>query len=359
MSKQGIELQFNWIFILIAGAIILAFFFSVVQKQRALNEERLSLTLSAQMDAVFAGAIESKGTTQANLAVPRSGITFSCTSFCTCKYYIGKATTDFGDKLLFAPASIKGQNAIASAVEWKFPFRIANFLVLTSPAIKYFIIYDSSNQPSVQLFRHVNKILPREISQQTFSSVSAAYEVAPEGYDHTRFVFLGTTEPDLGRLNPQFMEEDVSGVWIDQDFSKVIFYEKTSEGTLDFSRYPSLLAGDATALAAVFAADHDMYNCVMRNAFDKLSIVAAVQAARAKALKTAMEVEDRVGCSSAYAAITRELDDIALKATILKKSFPEGKTPDEAEALRSLISVQSRLQQQNKDLLISSCPELY
>ncbi len=359
MNRRGIELQVNWIFILIAGAIILAFFFSVVQKQRALSEERLSITLSSQMDAVFAGAIESKGTTQASLVTPRPGIAFSCNNVCTCQYFIGKKATDFGDKLLFAPALIKGQNSIASAVEWKFPFRIANFLVLTSPAIKYFVIYDSSNQLSVQLFQRVSKMLPREINQQTFPSVLAAYEVAPEGYEHTRFVFLGTSEPDLGRLNPQFMEEDVSGVWIDEDFSKAIFYEKTDEGTLDFSRYPSLLAGDATAVAAVFAADHDMYNCVMRKAFDRFSIVAGVQAARAKALKTVMEAEDRIGCSSAYAAVGKEIEDDALKATVLKNSFPEGATPEEAEALGNLISAQSRLQQQNKDLLQSSCPELY
>ncbi len=358
MNKRGIEIQFNWIFILIAGAIIIAFFFSVVQKQRALSEDRLSLTLSAQMDAVFAGAIESKGTTQASLVTPRPGIAFSCIA-CTCKYYVGKAAADFGDKLLFAPALIKGQNSIASAIEWKFPFRIANFLVLTSPAIKYFIIYDSTSQLSVQLFQRVSRMLPKEINQQAFPSLSAAYEVAPEGYEHTRFVFLGTIEPDLGRLNPQFMEEDVSGVWIDPDFSKIIFYEKTEEGLLGFSRYPSLLAGDATAVAAVFAADHDMYNCVMRNAFDKLSIVAAVQAARAKALKAEMGAEEKVGCSSAYSAVASELDDMALKATVLRQSFPEGKTSEEAEALGSMIAAQSRLQQQNKDLLLQSCPELY
>ncbi len=360
MNRRGIELQFNWIFVLIAGAIILAFFFSVVQKQRALSEDKLSLTLSAQMDAVFAGAIESKGTTQASLVTPRQGIAFSCSSGCgACKYYIGKASTDFGDKLLFAPALIKGQNSIASAMEWKFPFRIANFLLLTSPAIKYFLIYDSSSPLSVQIFQRVSKMLPKEINQQTFPSVSAAYQVAPEGYEHTRFVFLGTSEPDLGRLNPQFMEEDVSGVWIDQDFSKIIFYEKSEEGSLDFNSYPSLLAGDATAAAAVFAADHDLYNCVMRKAFYRLSIVAGVHAARAKALKAIMEAEDRIGCSSAYAAVSRELEDAALKATILGRSFPEGEAPEEAEALRNLVSAQSRLQQQNKDLLQSSCPELY
>ena len=41
MNKKGIiEIQFNWIFVLVVGAIILVFFFGFVQKQKSFAEEK-------------------------------------------------------------------------------------------------------------------------------------------------------------------------------------------------------------------------------------------------------------------------------------------------------------------------------
>lgn len=358
MNKRAIELQFNWIFILIAGAIILAFFFSVVEKQKALSETKLSVTLASQMDAVFSGAVENKGSTQP-LVTPSPGIAFSCSDACNCIYKIGNTPTDLDDKLLFAPALIKGQRSIAWAIEWKYPFRIANFLMLTNPGIKYYIVYDSSNQLSAQLFQKINKALPTEINRETFSSPSSAYDVKPEGYAHTRFVFIGTPEPNLRNLNYDFSTEDVSALWVDEDMGKLVFYEKTSPQELEFNQYPSLVAGESTLYGAIFAADHTMYNCVMMQAFERFSAVASVHAGRTKALKDEMESQGRVECSGIYAAIIPELETVAQKAGLLGSSFPGGETPEESGALGIIIGSQSGLQLQNRNIIQQSCPELY
>lgn len=354
MRKKAIELQFNWIFILIAGALILAFFFSVVQKQRALSEEKLSITLSSQMDAVFAGAIESKGSTRP-LATPKPGIAFSCSNVCDCFFRIGEKDNPLDDKLLFAPAMIKDQDSRAWAVEWKLPFRIANFLMLTSPAIKYYLVYESSNPRSAQLYQKLRKGLPQEINAETISSASGAYGVQPEGYLHSRFVFIGTSAPDIRELNPAFGDAGVSGVWIDEDLRNVVFFEKIEPDELEFNQYQSLIAGEVGAFGAIFAADHDMYNCMMRNAFGRLSIIAKVHAERASALQEIMEnlVEPRLECSGAYAAIIPELENVGQKAELLMTSFPD------EETLRNVAGGQSVLQQYNQNLILQSCPELY
>ncbi len=356
MEKKAIELQFNWIFILIAGALILAFFFSVVQKQRTLSEQKLSLTLSSQMDAVFTGAIESKGTTQP-LATPKPGIAFSCSNVCECKFYIGSQSNSFGDKLLFAPALLKNQDARAWAVEWKLPFRIANFLMLTNPEIKYYFVYESTDQKSAQLFQKIKKAVPAEINAEAVSTVSGAYSARPQGYAHTRFVFIGTQEPSLQSLSNEFAEEDVSGVWIDSDMQKVVFYEKADANALEFHEYQSSLAGDVTAYASIFAADHLMYNCVMQEAFAKLGIIAEVHAKRAKALQSEMEspAQPRLECSGAYASIIPELENVAQKASLLGTAFPE----KDGSALGQILGAQSRLQQNNQNIILQSCPELY
>lgn len=355
MNRRGIELQFNWIFILIAGALILAFFFSVVQKQRALSEEKLSITLASQMDAVFSGAIESKGTGQP-LAIPRPGIAFSCTEVCDCFYRIGKKSTSLEDKMLFAPPLLKDQDARALALEWKFPFRVANFLLLTNPGIKYYFVYDSASQPSVQLFQKIRRALkPEDINAEPVSSPAGVFGIAPRGYLHTRFVFIGTDQPDLRGLNAGFESEDVSGVWIDKDAQKVVFFEKSDPDILEFNEYQSLLAGEVTMLASIYAADHWMYNCMMRQAFDRLGIIAQVHARRSRSLQSEMEspAEPRLECSGAYASIIPELESLAQKSAVLGTSFPD------EEALRNALGFQSGLQKQNQNIILQSCPELY
>jgi len=352
MNRRGIELQFNWIFILIAGAVILAFFFSVVQKQRALSEEKLSITLATQMDAIFTGAIESKGTTQI-LATPQPGIAFACTNVCDCFYRIGTKSTEFRDKLLFAPAFIKDEDARAWSVEWKLPFRVANFLLLTNPRVIYYLVYDAGDQLSAQLYQRISKALPKEINMQAFSSLGAVSQLSPQGYAHTRFVFLGIdpVNPSTLGLSRAFADQEVSAVKIDPDLSSAIVYEKSDPEELSFNSYQTLLAGDATAYAAIFAADHQMYNCMMQRAFKELGVVADVSARRALALDSALSA--RPECAL-YQPAHDVLNEVVQKAGLLSTQFPQAE-----EALSTIKAVQPELQRQNNNLILQSCPELY
>ncbi len=355
MNKRGIELQFHWIFILIAGAVILAFFFSVVQKQRALSEQKLSITLASQMDAIYAGAIESKGTIQP-LATPGPGIAFACSEVCECNYYIGTKPTEFRDKLLFAPDLIKDQDTLAWAIEWKLPFRIANFLMLTSPNIKYNIIYEAGNQQSEQTHRRFLKSLPKEVNQEAFSSVGAIGQFTPQGDLHTRFVFLGVQPQSTSTLglSQDFADEDVSGVYIDPDFKTVVFYEKVPD-ELSFNSFPTILAGDATAYAALTAADHQLYDCVMKRAFSRLNVIAQVQSQRAKALQAEMDARGRVECTY----VQQDFDKVAQAAGGLATGVSFKDQVSAQSALGIILGTQPELERQNNNLFRQSCPELY
>jgi len=57
IKKKGvIEVQFNWIFILIIGAIILFFFFSIVKTQKTVSEKKISTTVRRDIRAILTGA---------------------------------------------------------------------------------------------------------------------------------------------------------------------------------------------------------------------------------------------------------------------------------------------------------------
>ena len=155
MAKKGIEAQFHWIFVLIAGALILAFFFSVAMKQRALSQEKLQLTLSSDVENIFTAAIVSKGTAQ-KVPVPPQGIAFECTQGCACEFRIARAPRQFGDKAIFAPDFLGEQDLTVWALAFGLPYRATNFLYLTNPNIKYYFVKDEQ-QASKNLFQQITK----------------------------------------------------------------------------------------------------------------------------------------------------------------------------------------------------------
>ena len=56
MKKGQIQVTFNWIYITIAGAVILLFFFGIVVKQKAASEEKLSIEVVRILESILTGA---------------------------------------------------------------------------------------------------------------------------------------------------------------------------------------------------------------------------------------------------------------------------------------------------------------
>ncbi|MBD3361300.1 hypothetical protein GF358_00755 [Candidatus Woesearchaeota archaeon] len=351
VNKKGFELQFHWILVLIAGAIILFFFFSVVQKQRSLSSERLAITLSTDIDAVFSSALESKDTSQV-LTVPDSGIAFSCSDVCDCNFWIGKKSNPFGDKIIFAPDFLESGRAVAWSSDWNMPFRAANFLFLRDPADKYFVVMNPADSRSRNLFRELNKSLPAGVALSVISPADVLDIVPVEDVKY-RFVFLDTeTGPPFG-LSDDFRNFDVSVVYVNSVDKSVTFYQKRRG--LTFNADTSLYAGNPAVFAAVFSADKDIFECGMKKAFSRLSVVADILDKRADDLEEAMFGESRSDC--VYSAPDLNyLEDISRIARDLSLSSSFVQDSEDFIALRSAVDGVASL---NNNLVQQSCPGIY
>lgn len=344
MNKRGIEMQAHWIFILIAGAIILAFFFSVVAKQKSLSEQKISITLSSNLEAVFSGAIESKGTAQL-LGVPRGGIGFSCSETCLCNFWIGDIGTSFRDKIIFAPDLIIGQDAVVWSNEWKLPFRVANFLYITNPNVKYYFVYKPGSSGE-RIRERINKTLPPGLNTAYLSSVDVS-AVQYAGFQETRFVFLDVPdeEVNLEALDSDFSDVFVSGVNIREN--TVTFYEKDPD-ELVFSSASSPFVGEALMFAAVFAADKQMYDCGLQSAFSKLNNVARVIYKRAELIQknltmTKPECVYKLG----------DFEQLIGLSGQFSTSF------EFTQSIGGIVQAANNIARENKKLILLSCPEMY
>ncbi len=352
MNRKGFEMQFHWIFVLIAGAIILFFFFSVVQKQRSISEERLSITLSTDIDAIFSSAVESRGTSQL-LTVPGSGIAFSCSDVCDCNFWIGKKSTQFRDKIIFAPGLLNGGKALAWSLDWKIPFRAANFLFLMNPADNYFFVIDSSDSRSRDLFARLNRSLPSDVPLSIISPQQVSGIVPSAGLRY-RFVFLDVPLSSPFGLQEGFKSIDVSAVYVNSVEKAVTFYLK-DKNRLSFSADSSLFLGDPGIFAAVFADDKDMFECGMKKAFFRLSVVSSVLHSRAESIEGAMSAVNRPDC--VYSAPNMDyLADISDSAKVLSDSSSFVEDKDKVNVIAGAVD---RLDGLNSNLVQQSCPGIY
>ena len=154
-KKKGvIEVQFNWIFTLIVGALILALFSSIIIKQKSSSENTISATLLTNLETILVGAKISTGTINV-IDMPKTNIEFSCN-----QYSQGNAQKQIRDKVIFSPNLLKGKQLITWALEWKVPFKITNFLYVTSPEVRYILIGTDST------FKIINSTIPNEINKE-------------------------------------------------------------------------------------------------------------------------------------------------------------------------------------------------
>ncbi|MEM3154653.1 MAG: hypothetical protein QW165_03765 [Candidatus Woesearchaeota archaeon] len=351
-NKRGIELQFHWIFILIAGALILSFFFSVAYKQREYSREKLELTLVTDIENIFTGAIVSRGTAQ-KLPVPPQGIAFECSSGCDCRFRIEREAKPFGDMAIFAPELLKDQDITVWALELKLPYRVTNFLYLTNPNIKYYLV----RQPeavSENLLKQITKNIPPLISYENIT-LNEISQLKNEDYQHTRFVFLNA-EPT--NLDKSFRRASADAIKIDPN--GIGFYQK--EGT-EFTRIKYLsYVGLPSIYAAMFSQDNTMYECGLRTAFRKLSYVSYLYAERAAELQEKSFEAGREWCN--YGAQEGTLC-IAAPSTVVGMLCEQNKISQQLSVklddrlIRQLSSLSQHLDSFNINFLQQSCPELF
>ncbi len=353
-SKKGFELQFHWIFILIAGALILAFFFSVAYKQRAYSQEKLQLTLATDIENIFTGAIVSRGTAQ-RLPVPPQGIVFECLTGCNCRFRIENAPKPFGDKAMFAPELLEDQDITVWALELKLPYRVTNFLYLTNPNIKYYFVY-TEESGSISFLKQLTKNIPQLISYENIT-LDKVPSLKSEEYQHTKFVFLNIAPTTL---DDSFKKESADAIKIDQ--YSVTFYEK--DGTnFDSIKILSYI-GLPSLYAAIFAQDYTMYECGLRTAFRKLSYVSLLYAERAAELQKKSFEVDRTWCD--YGAennmdVCKDVSSSTVVGMLCDQHSIGQKLSIKIDdiLIRQLSPLKEHLDSANLNFLQQSCPELF
>ena len=342
-KKAYVEVQFNWIFVLVAGAIILIFFAGIVIKQKKSSDERIGNIVLTNLEAILYGVNVGSGVVK-QFAVPNKDIEFYC-DYSTCVYGScdsGFRIEDSGKNIpmrvqtIFSPSLLKEGNLVAWSSSWDVAFKVTNFLFLTSPEVRYVIV--GSDDLASQIFKE----LPAEIKKEAVT-VNELSELEDTNNYNIRFIFIvdELTNAVLPSFTGKMKDKSVSALKITGGLNKgqLQFYRKSGNNVVSEGNAVSYL-GSASLFAGIFADSLDSYKCGMEKAFKRLNMVAQVYQARSAALSRGADV-----CSTLHGNAVLYLGSIIDNSNI--------------EAVSAIDRAVINLISQNQQARLNSCASIY
>lgn len=332
MNKKGFEIQFNWIFVLVAGTAILLFFTAVVVKQKSSSETSTKATVLKSIEAIITGASVSTDTTN-TIDLPKSSIEISCG-----RISLGAVSKQYSNLILFAPASINGDKIVTQTLAFSAPYRATNLLYMTSPQARYIIIGNNN------VAREINKTLPAELKKEFYTAMP---QIQNSNNYKVKFIVTGDMVA-LPKSLEKMPDADVTALKVNGDVEKgtIEFWQKKSSSWQQ--KGSSAYVGKASLIGAVYSDALESYQCNMQNAFSRLNLVTKIYSEKTRKLQQRASISGRQQeCIQFYSSALRQLDRISAA-----QEFNRQNIDTIADASKSLA-------EENKNMQTYSCTLVY
>jgi len=320
--KRGVGIQFNWIFVLIISVVLLIFFISAVQRQKSDFEVSTNVLILNSLDSVISSSGISVGTVNV-VEISKVKIEFGCD-----KVAIGGISKQLNGMNIFAPKFLEDSNLIVMTLDWSIPYRVSNFVYLTTPKVRYIFIGDSS------FARDIFEMIPDAINNDGYTNVNL---IEDENDDALRLIFFGTG-PEIPDSLIQ-MKGKITALRIDDEggngkveFFDFVFGKFESSGV-------SYYLGENMLLGAVFTDEAENYVCATKNSFKDLNVVSQVYEKKINKLKLDYENEQ---CAQYY-------------DSVLVTEIKEASGLFSQSSINKIYQAAKNLETQNKNLQEQSC----
>ncbi len=284
MKKKGqIELTFNWIYVALAGAIILLFFVGIVVRQAKVSEEQLSGEVVRVMGSILAGASVSEKTRN---SVEAGGLADYILYF-DCADGVG----EFGLKgkparmqnsidPIFAPKEIQSPLIVFWSLPYHLPFKVIDFLFVTSPNRKYYLT--GTDSKFIDEFLNATTGLKKEGLNREY--VAELADLQAEGNIEVRVVDVDGSQIFEKRVPSSllsFPDQKVSAIAFISGTNQANYYQKEGDSWKKLNPHPVEIISldeekNAAKYAAIFAENDELYECNMKKAFDRLEILTEI-----------------------------------------------------------------------------------
>ncbi len=316
MNKKGEGEQFNWIFVIVSGAIILGFFVMFTFKYIELQEKRQDVDTVRFLGSRVLGASANIQVGSGGAAVDsdennglRFGYNVELGSLCRnneSTILINKGSTAWyrlNDEVVFMNKDMKVNALDLWILPWYFPFHITNFLYLADPKTNFYFVFDQSTEESVK--------------NLGVSSVFKAEEVAANQLSiksNSKVVYFLSNQPneiDVKRIkgnltNVDFVYVDLRSNSADLMSNSASFFNSQTNTWSRAVRFYTTQENKGQLYGAIFSNDVDNFGCNVNRSLSRVEYVAGIYADRARLLG---QIDRSPGCY--YNEIAMSLDQYA------------------------------------------------
>jgi len=152
-KKAQISPVFKYIFVLVAGAIILIFFIKFALKAETIGGEVIKAEVLHMLDSslqAFSVSTHSSGVLPSPPWPQMIHMKFGTGANCGKFTIVGQKFFVPIERVLFGPSEMKTRQLQSWTLSWYFPFRTANVFFLNNQGSKYYLIFDDDNEAFVR-----------------------------------------------------------------------------------------------------------------------------------------------------------------------------------------------------------------
>ncbi len=362
-KKAMIEVQFNWIFIVIAGIVIIMFFIGISSWYKQNEDRKIASDVLTELKTIIIGA-EVSSRSASELNVPRIQLQFTCDPGQCGAYGCASSMVFQGTgieedtpmDIIFSPDTVTSDFLYAWSLDWDMPYKVTNFLYITSPDVKYVLVYKDETDPSKKLAAAAyQKMLENEYVQKNTLLIneSMVSSVSYENEYLVRFVWFYDPAGTVS-FSDSMKKGKKDAILITGDSKKGIVNFGTLSGNyytfndLDYE-YPYL--GLPSLIGAIFSEDFGSYECNMKKAFLRLRSVNSVYLDRTEKLYSSFAGDQR--CEYYYdTEVQQSFTKIDDSTQSLDRSNIES-------TLGAMVTSAGNIETMNSNTELKSCPRIY
>ncbi len=306
MNKRGQGEQFNWIFVIVAGAVILGFFVMFTFKYIELQEQRQDVvTVRFFGGSVLAASSKLQvGSGGASVdSNEENGLRFGYTTNLgyRCNGNESLILVDDGkaawyrldDEIVFMDKEMKINSLDLWILPWNYPFHVTNFIYLADPKTNFYLVSDADSEEFINNLDVSSAFRVEKVDKNNLNLKS-----------NSKVVYFLDQRPYKNEiLNTKKNFSDVDFVYIDLSKKEASFFDFESKSWSESVKFYTTEENNEQLLGAIFSNDAENFGCSIDRSLERLKHVASIYSKRAELLG---QIDRRPSCM--YSEIARSLD---------------------------------------------------
>ena len=278
-KKAQIEISFNWIFVLIAGAAILFFFINVIGGTLDEEERGSHRRAVSRMNILITALQQNPDSVRVEDHIGYE-IYFECTAEGQA-YGIknSDARETLPHQIVFTPSAIGNSNIVTWVRTFKTPFPLSSVLYLTDKKTKYIFLedFDTNNR-----IKHYYDLFPNNITKEMMTKQEFE-QIRDE--DYREYIIIMSQQLTSDSFTFQD-ERNLRGkirnfIVIDETNNQIQFHElPQGMNVLDTNYIEKSYITEEAVIGAIISGTPELYKCTMNKVLEQIRIITDIHLKR-------------------------------------------------------------------------------